>query len=188
MQFQTLAAETMEMLRAAGGSTIVTGCPHCLHTFLRDYRPLDETFSPRVLHHSQLIAELIGTKKIRPSKVDDERTYTFHDPCYLGRHNGVYEEPRQVLAALPGLKTVEMDRSRNRSFCCGGGSLNLFFENEGETRMGERRIEMALESGAQVVVTGCPFCLINLEDAVKTSGREDEIEVIDLAELVAQSL
>ena len=117
----------------------------------------------------------------------DDRVHTFHDPCYLGRHNGEYEAPREVLDRL-GLKTVEMERSRNRSFCCGGGSLYLFYEGESESRMGEVRVGMAEEAGAQVIVTACPFCLINLEDAIKTTGREGIMEVVDLAELVDRSL
>ncbi|HEX9660176.1 MAG TPA: (Fe-S)-binding protein, partial [Rhodothermales bacterium] len=118
----------------------------------------------------------------------DDRTYTFHDPCYLGRHNGEYDAPRRVLAAIPGLATVEMKRSKNRSFCCGGGLLSLYHEGEAESRMGEKRLAMAAEAGAQVVVTACPFCMINLEDAVKTTGREGEMEIIDLAELVSRSI
>jgi Fe-S oxidoreductase len=117
----------------------------------------------------------------------DGRRHAFHDPCYLGRHNGVYDAPRAILRAL-GLTTVELERSRNRSFCCGGGSLYLFHEHEGETRMGELRLRQAVDAGAEVVVTACPFCLINLEDAAKTSGLENRVEVVDLAELVARRL
>ncbi len=111
----------------------------------------------------------------------------FHDPCYLGRHNGVYDAPRRVLEAL-GLKTAEMERSRNRSFCCGGGSLSLFLEGESERRMGEVRLDMAVAAGADVVVTACPYCLINLEDAIKTTGREESVKIMDLAEVVAERL
>ena len=139
-----------------------------------------------VVHHSELLAELIRDGKLVIDGEADDRTYTFHDPCYLGRHNGVYDAPREVLKSLPGLKTVEMSRSRNRSFCCGGGSLYLFHEGEAESRMGETRLQMAEAAGADVVVTACPFCTINLEDAVKTTGREGRMEIMDLAELVTR--
>ncbi|MHB8205422.1 MAG: heterodisulfide reductase-related iron-sulfur binding cluster, partial [Desulfomonilaceae bacterium] len=105
-----------------------------------------------------------------------------------GRHNGIYEEPRRVLKSIPGIRYQEMDRSFSRSFCCSGGGLLLWYENEEEKeRMGERRVKMAMEIGAQVIVTACPFCLINIEDAIKTTGNEGKIEVIDLVELIDRS-
>jgi Fe-S oxidoreductase len=114
--------------------------------------------------------------------------YTYHDPCYLGRHNLLYDAPREVLDAIPGLTRVEMERSRDRSFCCGGGGLMLFYEPIEDQRMGQVRVRMAEEAGATVIVTGCPFCLVNLEDGVKTSGLEGKMEVIDLTELVARQI
>ncbi len=161
---------------------VVTTDPHAMNALRHDY----ELEQP-VLHHSQLIAELVASGKLVLDAIGDGRRYTFHDPCYLGRHNGEYAAPRQVLDAIPGLETVEMERSKNRSFCCGGGSLYLFNEAECERRMGEIRLDQAAEAGAQVVVTACPFCLINLGDAIKTTGRDGEMEVIDLAELVARA-
>jgi len=130
---------------------------------------------------------LFSEGRLTPGTLDDDRTYVFHDPCYLGRHAGQYDAPRRVLDAIGGLRRVEMERSRERSFCCGGGSLYLFYEGESERRMGEVRVEMAEAAGAQVIVTACPFCLINLEDAIKTSGRQDRMEVVDLAEVVARA-
>ena len=162
---------------------IVTTDPHALNALKNDY----ELEQP-VLHHSQYLAKLLSEGKLPLQPLGDNRRYTFHDPCYLGRHNNEYAAPRDVLNAIPGIETVEMERSRNRSFCCGGGSLNLFHETECERRMGELRLDMVAESGADVVVTACPFCLSNLEDAAKTTGRENEIEIIDLAELVQRSL
>jgi Fe-S oxidoreductase len=154
---------------------VVTTDPHAFNELTQSY----ELEQP-VQHHSQVMAQLIREDRLRLRPPDDDRVYTFHDPCYLGRHNNEYDAPREVLEGL-GLKAVEMERSKNRSFCCGGGSLYLFYEGESERRMGEVRVEM-------VVVTACPFCLINLEDAIKTTGREDRMEVIDLAELVERSL
>ena len=103
-------------------------------------------------------------------KIEDPHVvYTYHDPCYLGRHNGIYEAPRRVLDAIPGIRRVEMERSKDRSFCCGGG-LMLFYEPIEETRMGKLRVEMAKKAGATVIITACPFCMVNIEDAIKTSG------------------
>jgi Fe-S oxidoreductase len=119
---------------------------------------------------------------------DDSRVYAYHDPCYLGRHNQIYDEPRAVLDAIPGLKRVEMKRSRDRSFCCGGGGLMLFYEPKEEQRMGVLRVRMAEEAGANVIVTACPFCLANIEDAIKVAGLEGKMSAIDLTELVDQQL
>jgi Fe-S oxidoreductase len=114
--------------------------------------------------------------------------YTYHDPCYLGRHNQVYDDPRDVLDAIPGLKRVEMTRCRDRSFCCGGGGLMLFYEPQEDERIGVKRVRMAAEAGANVIVTACPFCMVNIEDAIKVAGMEGKMTAIDLAELVDQQL
>ena len=114
--------------------------------------------------------------------------YTYHDPCYLGRHNQVYDDPREVLDAIPGMKRVEMPRSRDRSFCCGGGGLMLFYEPKEEQRMGVKRVQMAAEAGANVIVTACPFCMVNMEDAIKVAGLEGKMTAIDLAELVDRQM
>ncbi|MBT5120297.1 MAG: (Fe-S)-binding protein [Planctomycetes bacterium] len=181
--FLTLREQNLEAMDKREFTQIVTTDPHALNALKNDY----ELEQP-VLHHSQYLAKLLSEGKLPLQPLGDNRRYTFHDPCYLGRHNNEYAAPRDVLNAIPGIETVEMERSRNRSFCCGGGSLNLFHETECERRMGELRLDMVAESGADVVVTACPFCLSNLEDAAKTTGRENEIEIIDLAELVQRSL
>ena len=144
---------------------------------------------PPVEHISQFLARenRQGALKFKPLK-DRGKVYTYHDPCYLGRHNQVYDDPRSVLDAIEGLERVEMGRSEDRSFCCGGGGLMLFYEPEEEERMGVLRVKMAAEAGANVIVTACPFCLVNLEDAIKVAGLEGEMEAIDLVELVAGQL
>ncbi|MFO8112731.1 MAG: (Fe-S)-binding protein [Desulfosalsimonadaceae bacterium] len=116
------------------------------------------------------------------------KTFVYHDPCYLGRHNDIYDEPRAVLDAFAGLRRVEMERSRDRSFCCGGGGLMLFYEPEEDERMGVRRVRMARDAGASVIVTACPFCLTNIEDGIKVAGLEGQLEAIDLCELVAMHM
>ncbi len=160
---------------------IVAFDPHAYNAIKNDY-PVKFP----VVHSSQLIARLLkhGSLKLSGEYLAG-RTVTYHDPCYLGRHNGIYDEPRAALNAIPGMRLREMERSFTRSFCCSGGGLLIWYENEEETeRMGERRVRMAEEIGSQVIVTACPFCLINLEDAVKTTGNEGKIEVIDMVELV----
>ena len=182
--FETLRDQNTAALAARKIQRIVTSDPHAMNALRHDYDGVQQP----VVHHSELLAELLAAGKLRPGALADGRTYTFHDPCYLGRHNGVYDAPREVLAAIPGLKTVEMAASRNKSFCCGGGSLYLFHEGQGERRMGEMRVEMAEQAGAEVIVTACPFCLINFEDAIKTTGRAERMAVIDLAELLERAL
>jgi Fe-S oxidoreductase len=140
---------------------------------------------PPVEHISQLIAREVKAGKIKLNQAENgNAVYTYHDPCYLGRHNQIYDEPRAVLDAIPGLKRVEMSRSRDRSFCCGGGGLMLFYEPKEEQRMGVLRANMAAEAGANVIVTACPFCMANIEDGIKVAGLEEKMTVIDLAELV----
>ncbi|MFV1958051.1 MAG: (Fe-S)-binding protein [Planctomycetota bacterium] len=181
--FEVLREKNRAALQARAFDRIVTSDPHALNTLRNDGYDLAQP----VLHHAQVLDELIRGGRLRLGALDDDRTYCFHDPCYLGRHNGIYDPPRAVLDAVPGLERVEMARSRNRSFCCGGGSLYLFHEGESESRMGEQRLAMAEEAGAQVIVTACPFCLINLEDAILTTGRQERMEVVDLAEVVTRA-
>ena len=114
--------------------------------------------------------------------------FTYHDPCYLGRHNGVYEDPRTVLDSIPGIRRIDMKRCRDRSFCCGGGGLALFYEAKEEQRMGVMRVRMAADAGAHTIVTACPYCMVNIEDAIKVAGLEGKLAAIDLAELVDRQM
>ena len=179
--FEQVASKNIDAFRSRMFREIVAFDPHALNAIRNDY---PERFP--VLHASQLIERLLAEGKIHLSgNYLEDRLVTYHDPCYLGRHNGIYREPRSVLNRLPGIRFLDMRRSFSRSFCCSGGGILLWYENEEEKeRMGERRVRMAEEIGAQVIVTACPFCLINLEDAIKTTGNEGKIEVIDLVELV----
>ncbi|ACL05009.1 Putative uncharacterized Fe-S oxidoreductase (contains HdrB- and HdrD-like domains) [Desulfatibacillum aliphaticivorans] len=183
MLFMSLKEQNTEAIEASGAKRIVTADPHALNALKKDYDNL-----PPVEHISQVILKAVKQGKIQFKNEETGKTYVYHDPCYLGRHNLLYEDPRQVLDAIPGLHRAEMEKSRDRSFCCGGGGLMLFYEPEEETRMGKLRVEMAKEAGADVVVTACPFCKVNIEDAIKTSGLEGIMEVIDLVELVDQHL
>lgn len=183
--FQLLLEENLETLKGIRFKRIITTDPHAFNTIKKDYPVPFE-----VQHYSQFFLTLIEDGRLRPAKpLDSKDVYTYHDPCYLGRHNEIYNEPRKLLSALPGLNMVEMVRSRDRSFCCGGGDIILWHEIEQEEmRMGVKRVQMAREAGANVLVTACPFCLIHFEDAIKTEGLEEEMRVIDLMELLMSTL
>ena len=183
MLFMALRQHNEAAIQASGAKRIVTSDPHAYNALKRDYAGI-----PEVEHISQFIARKIRTGQIDFEPAAQDRIFTLHDPCYLGRHNDIYDDPRDVLDAIPGLKRVEMKRSRDRSFCCGGGGLMLFYEPKEEERIGVKRVRMAAESGANVIVTACPFCMVNLEDAVKVAGLEGKMSVIDLTELVDQHI
>ena len=184
MLFQTMKEMNTDAIAGSGAKHIITADPHAYNVLKNEYQDL-----PPVEHISQFIARNVKTGALRLTGANgDDKVYTYHDPCYLGRHNGVYEDPRTALDAISGLKRVEMERCQDRSFCCGGGGLMLFYEPEEEQRMGVLRVEMAAEAGANVIVTACPFCLVNMEDAIKVAGLEGKMEAIDLSELVARHL
>ena len=182
--FFVLRDHNTEAIKKCGARRIVTSDPHSYNALKRDYNGL-----PPVEHISQTIARAVKSGDVRFSPLQKGTdVYTLHDPCYLGRHNHVYDAPRDVLDAIPGLKRIEMRRCRDRSFCCGGGGLMLFYEPKQEERMGVIRVRMAAEAGANVIVTACPFCLTNIEDAIKVAGFEDQITAVDLAELANSQL
>lgn len=179
--FEQVAQKNIDAFQAREFKEITAFDPHSFNAIRNDY---PEKFP--VVHSSELVARFLRQGRIRlTGDYLDGRVVTYHDPCYLGRHNGIYDQPRYVLNQIPGIRFQDMGRCKTRSFCCSGGGLLLWYENEQEKeRMGEVRVRMAEEIGAQIIVTACPFCLINLEDAVKTTGNEGKIEVIDMVELV----
>jgi Fe-S oxidoreductase len=184
MLFMALRDHNTEAIKASGVKRIVTADPHAYNALKHDYQDV-----PPVEHISQVIAREVKTGKLKLNPLENGNdVYTYHDPCYLGRHNQVYDDPREVLDAIPGLKRVEMSRSRDRSFCCGGGGLMLFYEPKEDQRMGVKRVQMAAEAGANVIVTACPFCMVNIEDAIKVAGLEGRMTAIDLAELVDKQI
>lgn len=182
--FMALRDHNTSVIKASGIERIVTADPHAYNALKKDYKDI-----PPVEHISEMIARHVrsGDLTFAPVEHPDD-VYTYHDPCYLGRHNEIYDAPRRVLDAIPGLKRVEMKRCRDRSFCCGGGGLMLFYEPKEEQRMGVLRVKMAAEVGASVIVTACPFCMANIEDAIKVAGMEEKMTAIDLTELVARQL
>ncbi|HUX77284.1 MAG TPA: (Fe-S)-binding protein [Anaerolineae bacterium] len=182
--FEMLVEENGELIRSVGASRMVTISPHCFNTFKNEYG-LDEM---EVLHYTQLVAELIEQGRLEFSK-EVNKTVTYHDPCFLGKQNHVYDEPRAILKAIPGLKLVEMDRSRERSLCCEGGGGRMWAEGTNlEERLAFQRVREAAETGAEILAVACPFCLLTLEDAVKVRGLDGQLQVMDIMELVDLAL
>ncbi len=181
MLFQSLKEQNTEAIQAADVQRIVTADPHAYNALKKDYSGL-----PPVQHISEVVLEALGSGRLKFKAGDNgSKIYTYHDPCYLGRHNGLYDAPRRAIDDIPGIRRVEMtDDCMDRSFCCGGGGLMLFYEPEEEMRMGVVRVKMAKAAGANVVITACPFCLVNIEDAIKVAGLEGQMEAMDLCELI----
>jgi Fe-S oxidoreductase len=166
-----------------GITDVVTSSPHCYHTFANDYP--DRQFQAR--HYTMVLHELVKNKKLLFEKRLNV-TVTYHDPCYLGRHNRILDEPRDVIRAIPGVRLVEMDHCRENSLCCGGGGGRMWQDLKGERKMSEIRLEEAEATGAHILVTACPLCLIMLEDARKASGSREGFRVMDLNELLLEAL
>ncbi|OGT27871.1 MAG: [Fe-S]-binding protein [Gammaproteobacteria bacterium RBG_16_66_13] len=182
--FDELATANVETLKRVGARRIVTTCPHCLHTLRTEYPAFGGDFD--VIHHSQLIEELIEAGRLQRDGNLPAATTAFHDPCYLGRHNGIFEAPRTSLTSV-GVNLTELPRSRAQSFCCGAGGAQMWKEEEhGTERVNANRIREVVASGAEVLAVGCPFCMIMLGDEVKQSGAG--LEVRDIAEVIADRL
>ncbi|MFM7719133.1 MAG: (Fe-S)-binding protein, partial [Actinomycetota bacterium] len=181
--FQTLAERNVETLEAAGVTTILTNCAHCFNTLANEYPDYGGTY--RVLHHTELLETLVREGKLTPVGGADA-TVTYHDPCYLGRHNDVYDAPRGVLGAVPGLRAVEMERSGERSFCCGAGGARMWMEEPIGKRINRERVDEAAATGAEVVAVACPYCAIMLDDGAKDRGGG--LEVLDVAQVLERSL
>ncbi|MBI3736949.1 (Fe-S)-binding protein [Candidatus Sumerlaeota bacterium] len=185
--YQTLAKMNIETLNGNKIQKIVTQCPHCFNTLGKEYPDLGGNYE--VVHHSEFIAELIKEGKLKPeARVMENELITFHDPCYLGRWNGVVEEPREVIGALRGTKQIEMERSGKNSFCCGAGGGRMWMEEHIGTPVNKERSREAIETGATTVAVGCPFCNTMITDGVKDLGKGESVKVKDIAELVADSL
>jgi Fe-S oxidoreductase len=183
--YQEQTKMNIATLNEAGAKKIIATCPHCFNTIKNEYPALGGNYE--VIHHSQLLEHLVKTGKLVPG-AGYNGTVTYHDPCYLGRHNRVFEEPRHVLDAIKGAKQVEMRRCKERGFCCGAGGARMWLEENIGKRVNMERTEEALGTGADVVSTACPYCMIMLDDAVRAFSKEDEVRVLDLSQLVEESL
>jgi len=186
--YQLQARRNIDALDGAGVRRVVASCPHCFNTLAREYPDLGGSYE--VVHHSQLLARLVAEGRLGPA-AEVPATVTYHDPCYLGRHNEVYDAPRQVLAAVPGVRPVEMPRCRERGFCCGAGGARMWMEERIGRRVNAERTDEALATGADVVGTACPYCLVMLDDAVRrrqAEGAAAGVRVLDVAQLLERSL
>lgn len=186
--FQMLALQNVQTLNGYNVKKIVTACPHCFNTLKNEYPALGGNYE--VVHHSQLLQELInrGRIKMQEGGTFKGKKITYHDSCYMGRVNGVYEAPRSVLASLDA-ELVEMKRCKTNGLCCGAGGAQMFKEDEpGEKRINLERAEEALGTGATVIAANCPFCLTMMQDGVKAKDKQDDVMVYDLAELIVDSM
>jgi Fe-S oxidoreductase len=186
--FQMMAYQNIQVLDGYGIKKIVTACPHCFNIFKNEYPALGGNYD--IVHHATFLQQLIDEGKIvmKEGGAFKGKKITYHDSCYLGRANNIYEAPRKVLEALD-VELVEMKRSRSNGFCCGAGGAQVFKEEEkGRTRVSTERTREAIETGARIVASNCPYCMTMLSDGVKANGKEEEVQVIDLAELIAQSM
>jgi len=187
--FSMLAQQNIETLNEAGARTIVASCPHCFNTIANEYPQLGGKYE--VIHHTQLLARLVDQGRLAPAGRIEEKV-TYHDPCFLGRHNKVFSPPRQIMEHVPGIEAAEMHRNKNRGFCCGAGGARMWMEERIGKRINTERIEEALALSPDTISTACPYCLVMLGDAVsakKSSGEAKEtLEVVDVAQLLARSV
>ncbi|SHN12390.1 (Fe-S)-binding protein [Chitinophaga sp. CF418] len=186
--FQMMAQNNIAVLNGYEVKKIVTACPHCFNTLRNEYPELGGHYE--VIHHTTFLQQLIDEGKIRMKEGGSfkGRKITYHDSCYLGRANNIYEAPRKVLEALDA-ELVEMKRCRSNGLCCGAGGAQMFKEEEkGATRINFERGREAVATGAAVIASNCPFCMTMLTDGVKEQGKEDSVQVLDIAELIAQQI
>jgi Fe-S oxidoreductase len=183
--FQTLAKANIKVLQGYGVKQILTTCPHCFHTLKNEYPQFGGEF--QVIHYTQYLVELLNRGKLKLTKTIN-KTISYHDSCYLGRGNQVYDAPRKILRAIPGLKLVEMERHGSRSFCCGAGGGRMWMDEKLGRRINQMRIVQAMETKAVLVGTACPYCLTMLGDGIKEMGQWETMAAFDLCELVEQSM
>jgi Fe-S oxidoreductase len=188
--FQMMAETNVETLNSVGAKKIVTWCPHCFNTLGNEYPDFGGNFE--VIHHSQLLSKLVAEGRLSP-ETELDKTVTYHDPCYLGRHNEVYDPPRSVVDSVEGLETLEMPRCRNHGFCCGAGGARFYMEESVGKRVNHERMDEALDLEPDLVSTACPFCLAMLDDAVQDktgSGDlgEGSVRVVDVSQILGESL
>jgi len=183
--FEHLARSNISTFEETGVKKVVVSSPHCYHTFKNEYPKLGGDFE--VTHFSQYLLELIKEGRLSFSREINKKV-AYHDPCYLGRHNDIYDEPREVLRSIPGLELVELPDCRENSLCCGGGGGRIWMETKSGERFSDIRIEQALELGTSVLAVACPYCMLNFNDSVVTSDRGDVIEVRDISELAQEAI
>jgi len=182
--WQQLALSNIEILEQIGVKKIITQCPHCFNTLANEYPQLGGNY--QVVHHSQLLAELLRSGSVASPSGGAKRRVTYHDPCYLGRHNDIYLAPREVASAAGDVELVEMRRHGTRGFCCGAGGARFWMEEHTGKKVNIERAEEALETGASEIAVSCPFCYVMIDDGIKELGREDDVKVRDIAQMLVQ--
>ncbi len=179
--FRNLAESNIRVFREKGVHRIVVSSPHCYHTFKHEYAELGGNFE--VLHVTELLLGLLEDGRLKPDKSYPVRV-AYHDPCYLGRHNGIYEEPRELLRKIPDLELVELPDAREESICCGGGGGRIWMETKKEERLSGVRVDQAIRIGAKTLALSCPYCMLNFDDTVMTAGKTDILEIRDITEIL----
>ena len=183
--FQMLANQNIETFKKHNIKKILTHCPHCFNTIKNEYPQFGGEFE--IVHHTEFIANLIKEGKIKPQK-ELNLNITYHDSCYLGRYNDIYNQPRNILNSIKGIKLNEMEKSREKSFCCGAGGGHMWMEINIGKKINHMRIEQAAKQNHDAVATACPFCLVMLDDAAKAKGLEEKIKVKDIAIIVEEAM
>jgi Fe-S oxidoreductase len=183
--FKRLVRENIKTFIDNGVKKILVSSPHCYHTFKNEYPEFKVNFE--VVHISQYLSELINDGRLKITK-DYRKKVAYHDPCYLGRHNGIYNEPREALKNIPGLELIEMPDSFEDSLCCGGGGGRIWMETPKNERFSDIRIEQAVAAGAQILATSCPYCITNFEESRLNRGAAEIIEIKEIAEIIAESI
>ena len=183
--FESLAASNINLFHESGVREIVVSSPHCYDTFKNEYPPLGGDF--KVVHLAQYLSRLVDEGRLAYKKPFPKKV-VYHDPCYLGRHSDIYDEPRKVLSSIPGLTLMDEMNGRENSLCCGGGGARIWMETKKGERFSDILVEQALELGAEVLATACPYCILNFKDSVLTMGRADVLEVRDLSEIVDEAM
>ncbi len=183
--FKRLARENIKTFVDSGVKKILVSSPHCYHTFKNEYPEFKANFE--VVHISQYLNELLQEGKLELTG-EYAKKITYHDPCYLGRHNGIYDEPREVLKKVTGLELVEMPDSRENSLCCGGGGGRIWMDTPKSQRFADLRIGQAIEAGAEVLVTSCPYCITNFEDSRLTVENGESLEIKDITEIIQEAI
>jgi Fe-S oxidoreductase/nitrate reductase gamma subunit len=184
--FQMLAMQNVEALQGLGAQKIITQCPHCFNTLKNEYPQLGGHYE--VVHHSQLLASLVADGRLSLAGATIDERVTYHDSCYLGRHNDVYLAPRNVIGSIGGIEVVEMPRNGTRGFCCGAGGARMWMEEHIGKKVNIERTEEALETGATRIAVACPFCYVMLDDGVKEKRRDEDVKVQDIAEILIEAL
>ena len=183
--YSTLAEKNVQTMNGYNVKEVITQCPHCFHTIANEYPDLGGNY--QVYHSSEYIEELVKRDKISPRGLNEQNT-TFHDPCYLSRHNGRYAPPREALRAIPGIKLNDVEQSKSRTFCCGAGGGSVWKEETQGSRINYTRVDQLMKAEPETIAVGCPYCMIMMDDAVKGKNLDEKVQVKDLVELVSESL